>query len=184
MSRYLAMLKGQTTEKAPDDELPKISNPSFEGFAGTSNGLIQKNEGGFDGFEGNAETKNPEKPPGLLEVIRRMYSHYKHSPEELALALADARINPDRWRSVIRQDPNADLFINPMSPHYAEVLDMLRVNPSLHYAFITRNEGKSVIITLGVRGVAVCEMIVPSEHFDPREFLQIVKDVTQQDRTA
>jgi len=111
MSRYLEMLKGQKSEMRSVGELPKPSKPGFEGFEGTPEAHFQKGAGGFGGFDGTPDAHFQKKPPGLLEIIKRMASFYGYTDDELAYALNDARQRPDAWRKLIRSDRHAGQFI-------------------------------------------------------------------------
>jgi hypothetical protein len=48
-----------------------------------------------------------------------------------------------------------------------EVLEDLRDLPHLNCAFRYREERDTVILTLGIRGIATGELIIPAEKFDP-----------------
>jgi len=181
MSRYLAMLKGQKTEKRPLGEPPKPPKPGFDGFGGTPDAHFQDNEGGFGGFVGTPDTQIQQKTPGLLEVIKRMADYYQYEPDELTHALDDARQHPDRWRELIRNDRNAALFVNPLPEHQLEVVHMLRADSALRYAFTTRIEDDDVIVTLAVRDVAVCDLTIPASHYDPLTFWKTIQEVTDHD---
>lgn len=161
MSRYLAMLKGQKTEKRPHGELTELTKPGCVSFVSTPTSAFQ------------------EKTPGLLATIKRMAMFYGYTDENLAYALSDARANPDTWRELIRNDRNAALFIQEIPPHQIEVVNMLRADSSLRYAFTTRIEGDDVIVSLAVRDVAVCDLAMPANSYDPLTFWKTIQEVTQ-----
>jgi hypothetical protein len=47
-----------------------------------------------------------------------------------------------------------------------QVLADLQANPSAKRAFFSRVEDGALIITLGIRGVGTCELLIPAERFD------------------
>lgn len=121
-----------------------------------------------------------QKPPGLLAAVRLMAKFYEFDEDWLTRALADARQQPDHWRERIRNDSNAEKFLNPLPKHQVEVLEMLKAEPSLRYAFTTRAQGAEVLITLAVRDVAVCELSMPGNRYDPVQFWNTIRELTSE----
>jgi len=104
-------------------------------------------------------TANDEIRPGigLLEVVTRMDE------------LHDDEVNPE----LARNDSN------PLPEHQLEVVAMLRADSTLRYAFVTRQEGENIIVTLAVRGLAVCDLTIPASNYDPMTFWKTINEVTQ-----
>ena len=124
-----------------------------------------------------AANDEPRPTPGLLEVVKRMANFYQYTDEERTYTLSDARANPDTWRELIRGDRHAAQFVDTPE-HQLEVVNMLRADSSLRYAFTTRIEGDDVIVSLAVRDVAVCELTIPASHYDPMTFWKTINEVT------
>jgi len=108
-----------------------------------------------------------------------MAAFYEYTEEELSYAMSDARQHPDHWRALIRNDRNAAMFISPRPAHQVEVVDLLKADSALRYAFTTRLEGNDVIVTLAVRNMAVCDMTLPASRYDPLTFWKTIQEVTQ-----
>ncbi len=152
--------------------IPPSGSPS-------SPGSPEKNKGESEKAAVCAVRPPPRQSPGLLATIKRMAMFCGYTDENLAYALSDARANPDTWRELIRNDRNAALFIQEIPPHQIEVVNMLRADSSLRYAFTTRIEGEDVIVSLAVRDVAVCDLTMPANSYDPLTFWKTINEVTQ-----
>jgi len=115
----------------------------------------------------NIPSANDEIRPGigLLEVVTRMDELYE--PEELSHVLIDAKKNHELADS------------NPLPEHQLEAVAMLRADSALRYAFVTRQEGENIIVTLAVRDVAVCDLSIPQNRYDPMTFWKTINEVTQ-----
>jgi ribosomal protein S6 len=48
-----------------------------------------------------------------------------------------------------------------------EVLARLAANPNVQRAFVNRIEDEGVVVTLAVRDVGTCELMMPAERFNP-----------------
>jgi len=120
-----------------------------------------------------------QKPLGLLEVIKRMAVFYEYTEKDLSYAMAEARKHPDNWRWLIRNDRNAALFIDPLAPHQVEAVGRLRADSALRSAFTVRVEDNDVIVTLAVRDMAVCDLIMPASAYDPLMFWETIQEVSQ-----
>lgn len=58
---------------------------------------------------------------------------------------------------------------------HARLIAMFRENPTIRYAVITDSEATpdAVIVSIGIRGVATCDIQIPRERFDPFALLDI-----------
>jgi hypothetical protein len=60
----------------------------------------------------------------------------------------------------------------------AEVLAQLAANPTVRRAFTTRFEYGLLVVTLAVRGIGTCELVVPADRFDsskPGDYAALLK---------
>jgi hypothetical protein len=57
------------------------------------------------------------------------------------------------------------------------VLAMLAERPGARYAVVTHDPGapEPVILTLAIRGVATCEMLIPRDRYDPFLLLDLIE---------
>jgi len=67
---------------------------------------------------------------------------------------------------------------NPLPEHQLEAVAMLRADSALRYAFVTRQEGENIIVSLAVRDVAVCDLTIPASNYDPMAFWKTINEVT------
>jgi len=102
-------------------------------------------------------------PAVMLKQLRSV------KPEIVALLAANDEPRPT---------PGSALFVNPLPEHQLEVVAMLRADSNLRYAFVTKHEGDSVIVTLAVRDVAVCDLTIPASRYDPLTFWKTINEVT------
>jgi hypothetical protein len=49
------------------------------------------------------------------------------------------------------------------------VLAQLAANPTVRRAFVNRFQDGALIVTLAIRDVGTCELIIPAERFNPRK---------------
>ena len=50
-----------------------------------------------------------------------------------------------------------------------ELLALLDADPAVQRAFCNRFENGALIVTLAIRGIGTCELLIPAERFDARE---------------
>jgi hypothetical protein len=58
-----------------------------------------------------------------------------------------------------------------------DVLARLQAHPEVQRAFVTRFEGGLLIVTLGIRHVGTCELVIPAERFgqnDPADYAALI----------
>lgn len=144
MSRYLDMLK---TEKEPDAEPTKLTQPGFVSSVSSPNGR-------FLGLE-----------RGCVGSVSTPNGHF----QEIDGGSVSSVSSPN-WRF---QENGA----HHLPPHQAEVVAMLRQDPAMRYAFTSRSHGESVIVTLAIRDVAVADLSIPRSKYDGFEFMKLVQEV-------
>ncbi|MEP7246889.1 MAG: hypothetical protein ABI885_24845 [Gammaproteobacteria bacterium] len=54
----------------------------------------------------------------------------------------------------------------PLPWGLSEVLAILAANPNVHRTFVNQYEGETVVLTLAVRGVGTCALVIPRSRFD------------------
>ncbi len=98
-------------------------------------------------------------PADLVDQIR------KHKMELLHYLNKDAANIPDDVAAEARRQT---------------VLAMLEKNPGITYAIIsdTESETDAVIVTLAIRGKAICELCVPRDRYDGLALLQVLEEHT------
>jgi hypothetical protein len=97
----------------------------------------------FDGFEGamsNRLKKLGRPSEGSAGLSRRQYNSQAVS----------ARAAPSHLQEAARRD----------------VLGQLEANPQVQRAFVNRFESGLLIVTLAIRNVGTCELVIPTERFD------------------
>jgi len=120
---------------------------------------------GFDGFEGSPDARSREN------------AHSAETEEHLPGELIKPK-HPDKSSEPLRNNRNAALFVNRLPEHQREVVGMLLADSALKYAFTMRFKVDVVIVTLGIRDVAVVDIAIPAINYDAMGFWETIDEVT------
>lgn len=85
----------------------------------------------------------------------------------------------DRWLPAIQQSKAAIVAELQLERRRANVLIMLRDNPSIRYAIeVVDANTDPVIVSIGMRNVATFEMSIPQAYYDAFTLLELIESHT------
>ena len=85
----------------------------------------------------------------------------------------------DRWVSLMKQNKQAIITELLIQRRYKRILTTLIDDPAARYAVHVLNADEDpVTVTIGIRNVAVFEMHIPHEYFDPFALLELIEEHT------
>jgi hypothetical protein len=93
------------------------------------------------------------------------------------LDISPAENLPDEFIQKLRQNKPAILTELQREARQQQVLAMLEKNPGLQRAIYTDTQSDSgnVILTIAVRHLATCEMLIPKDRYDPFRLLELIE---------
>ena len=113
--------------------------------------------------------------PDLLLELRK--SGFSIVAENSRLQIAPAEKLTDELKQIIRQSKTEILTELQREARRQKVIAMLEAAPDTQRAIDidVDSDMDSVILTVGVRNLATCEMLIPKAKYDPWRLLEIIE---------
>jgi hypothetical protein len=173
---YLQRLKAEFPEKPSPNELPKLPKDSFDSYDSSQSrpfAEILLAAGGDNLLQDPAmEIRRPldrDKVARLDALAERVARAYRVPDDEIPIMIETAKADPEHaWRS----------FTYLAAELRCRKVAMLADNPRIKHAIITDTEvdPEHVIVTIGLRDKATCELAIPSTKYDPFLFLRLAEE--------
>jgi hypothetical protein len=102
------------------------------------------------------------------------------SADENIRILGDQKII-DEWLPLIREHKSEIIFLLRREQRQKHVMEMLASNPGVKYFVVAENsQSDPVLLTIGIRGMAIFEMHVPLKNYDGVALLQVIEQYAEE----
>jgi hypothetical protein len=102
------------------------------------------------------------------------------SADEKVRILGDQKII-DEWLPLIREHKSEIIVLLQQEQRQKHVMEMLASNPGVKYFVVAENsQSDPVLLTIGIRGMAVFEMHVPLKNYDGVALLQVIEQYAEE----